>query len=121
MNKVTLKVIGYTHWGNNKYPRITLCDLYDESDIVDAAVSDLKKNNYHWDGLYHQNGTAGVPVINIGSGASFMCSCRRWGEIMACAYPEEIDNEDGLGYCAWAWGPYSEDSIKTPLIENVLL
>ena len=40
---------------------------------------------------------------------------REWASIMADAYPDEIDNSDGFGYCCkWAWIPPVDEEMVVP-------
>ena len=53
-----------------------------------------------YDGYYSVEGI-GVPIFD--NGMVYQCTQRNWGGIMVMAYPEEIDDSDGMGYTTWAW------------------
>ena len=100
-----MKIVGWTEWddpqdkemfpigGENKWEEVEAVEL--------LIAKELKAHGYKFTGSYHQNGDYGVPIFD--NGEVFQCSQRVWGSIMAAAYPDEIDNSDGLGYTAWAW------------------
>lgn len=73
----------------------------DVARVKNMISDELRLNGFKFDGRYHQHGETGVPVFD--NHKTFQCSLRTWGEIMAKAYPEEIDNSDGHGYLVWAW------------------
>lgn len=93
-----MKVTGWTDWENPRYEELS-SELYDEAKEV--VIFELRKQGYKFTGGYHQLGDSGVPIID--DKYRFECSQRAWGAIMAKAYPEEIDDTDGYGYCTWAW------------------
>lgn len=72
-----------------------------EEEIEKAVIEELRAHNYHFPGYYHQNADFGSPIID--DKYIFCTTQRRWGGIMAKAFPEEIDNSDGMGYLEWAW------------------
>ena len=78
--------------------------------VEEAITNELRNNGYKFTGDYHQNGNFGVPILD--NGKVYQCSQRCWGEIMVKAYPDEIDNSDGMGYCKWAWDEPEE--MKLP-------
>lgn len=102
-----MKIVGWTEWDNPKYKEIfpigSKCTEAEIEDVRKVIAEELKTNGYKFTGDYHQNGDFGVPVFD--NGEVFQCSQRMWGDIMAQAYPEEIDNSDGYGYIEWAWFP----------------
>lgn len=95
---------------NDDYEVNNYIDYYERMKIVADA---LKENGYHFSGEVHQNYKHGVPLLNDGTVLYF--TFREWGRIMAMAYPDEIDNSDGMGYCAWAWNSdWQIDEEKLP-------
>ena len=44
-----------------------------------------------------------------------MCFHENMGDIMAEAFPNEIDNSDGLGYVMWSWYNSETQDCKTKL------
>lgn len=114
-----MKTVGWTEWDNPRYrDMFSIGKVYTQSEIdtVKSIVAEeLRSKGYKFTGSYHQDGDFGVPVFDTGE--VFQCSQRTWGSIMADAYPNEIDNSDGLGYTVWAWIP--PEPMKTPAsIEN---
>jgi len=90
-----LKIIGWSEWRFGAREATT--DHHRE-----LAIQEMRKNNYHWTGEYHQNGEGGVPVFN--DGTRLQLSFRGWGSLMADAYPEEVaDIEPKWAYCKYAW------------------
>jgi hypothetical protein len=93
-----MKVTGWTWWENHEY-----LDL-DEAKYAEAyahVADEMRKQGYKFTGNYHQNGDFGVPIID--DIWLFQVSQRTWGNLMVTAYPDEIDDSDGYGYCQWAW------------------
>ena len=109
-----MKIIGWTWWGNPDYEKVHESEMtYDDfKKRRDAVAAELKKMNYKFTGGYHQNGDYGVPIFD--DGVVLQCSQREWGGIMAKAYPEEIDNSDGMGYCVWAWISPDHKPLQIP-------
>ena len=100
-----MKIIGWTSWGNPKYTKtsdlgggLSWAQICEKEAII---VSEIVRNGYKFDGEYHQNGEFGVPVFD--DGTVYEVSKRVWGDIIARAYPKEINNSDGMGYCIGAW------------------
>lgn len=94
-----MKVTSWTDWDDERYSEDIPSDMYEEA--RDAVAAALRENGYKFDGYYHQGGAHGVPVLD--GKWKYTCSFRMWGSMMVRAYPDEIDNSDGLGYCEWAW------------------
>lgn len=103
-----MKIIGWTNWDSSCYDIINHRNNKIE-EAIELTINELRKNNYKFTGDYHQNGDYGVPIFD--NGAILKCSQREWGRIMASAYPNEIDDSDGLGYCTWAWLPPEPMSV----------
>lgn len=93
-----MKVTKWTYFGNC-YSVISCWNLL-HTDSIDvsiadslyknarqAVIEDIRNNNYHFSGEYHQNGDFGCPIID--DEYSFEVSQREWGSIMADAYPDE--------------------------------
>lgn len=114
-----LKVIGWADYDDlgEKYKEYTSDSLKECDYVMELIAQELRKHNYHWNGEYHQNGPGGAPVLS--NGTQVQCTFRTWGGIMALAYPDEIDDSDGLGYCDWAWYAPWQKNI-TPKEEDIL-
>lgn len=100
-----MKITGWTYWDNPDYKEMFSvdepCTAMDEFNVKYLISGELRKNGYKFTGGYHQNGEFGVPIID--NKWLYQCSQRVWGGIMAMAYPDEIDDSDGMGYVEWAW------------------
>lgn len=84
------------------------------TEAYNAVIKELRENCYHFTGNAHQNEDYGTPIIDD---KYILClSQRSWGALMADAFPNEIDNSEGLGYIKWAWTvpEGEEDKIKCP-------
>ena len=66
-------------------------------EVEKIIAEEIRKCGYKFTGSYHQDGDYGVPIID--DTWLYQCTCREWGGIIADAYPDEIDNSDGYGYC----------------------
>lgn len=115
-----MKIIGWTNYDNPQYKEMfPIGGSYtkDEIDEVRNVIAEeLRDRGYRFTGSYHQNGDYGVPIFD--NGMIFTCSQRMWGGIMAMAYPDEIDNSDGLGYCDWAWIQPNNQKVVVPCEED---
>lgn len=87
---MTIKVIGWTHNDNDKYPAMEL----DSVEVRDAIVSDIRANGYEFNGQDHQYHDSCTPVLN--NGKRVCCSQRQWGGLMA--YAHNVDDWDGNAY-----------------------
>lgn len=106
-----MKIIGWTDWhfygfseehdANYEYKEMEPKTIAEMKEIETIIAQELCNKGYKFDGNYHQNGDFGVPIFDTGE--VYQCTFRGWGRIMAQAYPDEIDNSDGMGYCDWAW------------------
>ena len=118
-----MKVTKWTYFGNG-LPIICNWEVVHTADIPheyyervrQAVVEELRNNNYHFSGDYHQNGDFGCPIID--NKYSFEVSVREWGDIMAEAYPnEDYTIYDSKGedcrYLKWAFTS-SENEVITP-------
>jgi len=97
-----MKITGWTHWQNDYEDIFDSVDTFTEEfkcKIYNLVAQELKKNGYKFTGTHHQKCETGSPIID--GKYTLRCSRRGWGEIMRMAY--DIPNEDGLGYCVWAW------------------
>ena len=94
-----MKVTRWTDWDDDRYSEDIPSDKLEEA--RDAVAKALRDNGYKFDGYYHQGGDCGVPVLD--ETYKYTCSFRMWGQMMVRAYPDEIIDDDGLGYCDWAW------------------
>ena len=114
-----MKIIGWTEWDNPKYKEMfSLGEKIDWNKlekVKEIIAKELRDKGYKFAGDYHQNGY-GVPVFD--DGTVYQCTQRGWGGIMADAYPNEIDNSDGYGYCQWAWSPPEGQKSILPAIED---
>ena len=111
-----MKITGWTYWDNPEYQEIFSTEeaSWDNVNKVKQLIADeLRKCGFKFNGYYHQDGEHGVPVID--DKWVYQCSCRTWGGIMAMAYPEEIEDDDGFGYMTWAWLPPSQEEMVVPL------
>lgn len=99
-----MKIIGWTDWDDPKYEEMRFSSLKEEHDDVGKIIAaELRSKGYKFTGDYHQDGEFGVPVFD--NGKKYCTFKRDWGDIMAMAYPDEIDNSEGYGYLKWAWIP----------------
>lgn len=106
-----MKIVKWDKFDSEKYKPFETIEEIKQARML--IINELRDNGYHFSGYYHQNGEHGSPVFD--NGKQYRTSLRVWGEIMADAYPEEIDNSEGMGYCIWAWDMYDVDSlIKYP-------
>ena len=77
----------------------------DRDALRHVIVAEIRRRGYRFNGVYHQQGEFGRPIIN--DKYVVMYSQRSWGGIIAEAL--QIDNSDGMAYCDWAWGnPHGE-------------
>lgn len=65
----------------------------------DAVVAEMKKHNLKFSGFSYQEQEFCVPVLD--DTWVLLLSLRTWGELMSEVL--NLDNSDGLSYCAWAW------------------
>ena len=101
-----MKIIGWTDWQvkediNSKYEAMNPKTWADTEEIEKIIADELRDKGYKFTGDYHQNGDFGVPIFD--NDMVYQCTQRSWGGIMLMAYPDEIDDTDGLGYTDWAW------------------
>lgn len=112
-----MKVIGWTSWQfedafDREYPVFHSKTLEEEQQIEKIIAQELRDKGYKFTGSTHQNSEFGVPILDNGMVCQY--SQRGWGGVMVQAYPEEINNSDGFGYCKWAWvAPEEEILPKT--------
>lgn len=105
-----MKISKWSEWNPEKYK-----DFENESErekATEILIGNIRENRYHFNGYYHQYGGHGAPVFDNGMQLRF--TFRGWGEIMAKAYPDEVNNNDGFGYCAWAWMSADKKLLKYP-------
>lgn len=105
-----MKIVKWDEWNTNKYEDFK--KIKERECAIKILINNIRENQYHFDGYYHQNGEHGAPVFNNGKQLRF--TFRGWGKIMAESYPDEIDNTDGFGYCDWAWVSADEKLLKYP-------
>ena len=101
-----MKITGWTWYDNPEYKDMSPVGgpfpfENNWGDIKEMIAKEMRSKGYKFTGDYHQNGDFGAPVFN--NEWKFEVSQRVWGHIMVMAYPDEIDNSDGYGYCKWAW------------------
>lgn len=116
-----MKVTGWTWWENPDYKDLSLIgssppfeDRWDEA--KELIAKEIRDRGYKFTGGYHQNGDFGAPIID--NEWLFMASQRAWGHMMVRAYPDEIDDSDGYGYCKWAWIVPEGEEMITPKEED---
>lgn len=114
-----MRITGWTEWDNPAYKEAYPIGMdsgfpYEISAVRKLISEELRNKGYKFTGSYHQEGDFGVPIID----GEWLCqfTCRSWGDIMAMAYPEEIDDSDGLGYVVWAWIP--PDSCHSMIVPS---
>lgn len=94
-------------------------EIYEINKLIDecykTVLECVKNNKYHFTGDDHQNADWGVPVLD--NKYKLCIGQRSWGELIACAFPDEIDNSEGCGYTKWAWSTPEgeEDKVKIPI------
>lgn len=93
-----MKIIQWCEYDDEKYEDLTGEERFEAEDII---IKELRENGYHFSGYYHQYGAHGAPVFD--NGKQYHTTFRGWGGIMTRAYPDEIDDTDGMGYAEWAW------------------
>lgn len=112
-----MKVTGWTDWYVSTYEEVPN-DLFCEA--KEAVIDEMRERGYKFSGVYHQNGEFGTPIID--GQYLFLCSQRTWGDIMAKAYPDEINDSDGRGYVVWAWNkPDGADMVVPGEVLNETL
>lgn len=118
-----MKIVGWTEFDNSQYEDMfpiggsyTMEEVDEAKDII---AKELRDKGYKFNGYYHQDGDYGVPIFE--NGEAFRCTFRTWGGIMARAYPDEIDNSDGLGYCDWAWDIPENQKMVVPCEEDYII
>lgn len=100
-----MKITGWTNFETNKYedvfgipgnPRLT---KKQEEEVENIIVAEMKNKGYKFNGIYHQQGDFGCPVID--NKYIYAVSMRKWGNLMAkvCDLPDD----DKLAYVTWAW------------------
>ena len=88
-----MKIIGWTSFENREIPELYPDEerptAEDINNVETIIADELRKRGYKFSGDYHQGGEYGCPVFDCGKlyGVSF----RRWGAIMAKAYPELVN------------------------------
>lgn len=113
--KKTLKVSGWTFWGDDRFPDYSPATIQEMNEAMVAVAKEIRKSGYHITGFLHQSEyETCVPIIS-GKGR-LECSFRKWGEIMAVAYPEEVGVR---GYQVWAWSAPSGIPVSTPFAKEV--
>ena len=101
-----MKVTGWTTFENNDYFDLNDATEDEFQKMWQTVIDELKTKGYKINGFQHQNGYA--PVID--DKWIFTVSFRTWGALMREAY--DLPNEDGMGYCLWAWGcPKNEVAV----------
>ena len=112
-----MKIIGWTDWDNQEYEEMFPLGgkhtWRDKEEVERIIAEELRSKGYKFTGDYHQNGDHGAPVFD--NGKIYKGFQREWASIMADAYPDEIDNSDGFGYCCkWAWIPPVDEEMVVP-------
>lgn len=93
-----MKIVKWCEY-DEKYDDLTGEERLEAEKIM---IEEIKENDYHFSGFYHQNGAHGSPLFD--NGKQYHATIKGWGALMAIAYPDEIDDSDGTGYLEWAWG-----------------
>lgn len=111
-----MQITGWTNWfDDNRYSELPQTEALDV-EVRALIARELRDHDYKFTGDYHQHGDFGVPIID---GAwLYKCSQRKWGGIMADAYPDKIDNTDGYGYLQWAWDKPDGEIMVVPNKED---
>lgn len=104
-----MKITGWTDADNHKYINIDESGFeFDELELRDLIVQELRAHGYKFTGEYHQYGRYGLPIID--GKYTVMYSQRMWGGIMEEAYP--LHPGDRMAYCYWAWDvPEGEEQV----------
>ena len=103
-----MKIIGWDKYNPEKYEAIDDNDRHEAKNLI---INELRKNNYHFNGFYHQQGEKGCPIFD--NGKQYRTTLRAWGAIMAAAFPNE--KYDCIwDYCTWAWNNADETLVKYP-------
>lgn len=108
-----MKVTGWTSWNNNYEDVLDSVENFTEEfryKVYNVVANELKDKGYKFSGSHHQRCETGCPIID--DKYTLKCSMRGWGEIMRIAY--DIPNEDGMGYCAWAWCTPNGETVVLP-------
>mgnify|MGYP005758751113 FL=1 len=93
-----MKIVEWGMYDSERYEDV----LGEERALAEnIIIQEMRENDYHFNGYYHQNGQHGTPIFD--NGKQYHATLRGWGAIMARAYPNEIDDSDGMGYTEWAW------------------
>lgn len=112
-----MKVTGWTWYENPDYADMNPIGgpfpfEHCMEEVKEVIATELRNKGYKFTGDYHQNGDFGAPIID--NKWIFMTSQRSWGHMMVRAYPDEIYNDDGLGYCKWAWSAPEDMVLPKP-------
>lgn len=83
--------------------------IEDSKKAEDLVIKTIRKNKYKFSGFEHQYCNKCCPVFE--NDEYFICSQRKWGEIMAKAW--NIEDSKNMAYTAFAWN-YIEDDKKFP-------
>lgn len=130
-----MKVTRWTCFGSG-LPIISCWKVLHSADIPlecyegvrQSVIRELRDNNYHFSGDYHQNGDFGCPIID--DKYSFEVSEREWGAIMAEAYPNEdyaiydkraTEQNESFGtfrYLKWAFTS-GDSEVVTPYTKRI--
>ena len=92
-----MKVTGWTDFSNNDYSDSYDATIDEFQEMRQTVINEIRDKGYKISGYHHQNGYA--PVID--NKWIFTVSFRAWGRIMQEAW--DLPNDDGMGYCIWAW------------------
>lgn len=103
-----MKVTGWTDFEDDRYLDLNEATEEEFEEMYNTVVKEIKEKGYKINGFRHQNGYA--PVID--NKFLFTVSFRMWGGIMQKAY--DLPNEDGLGYCLWAWTVPKDETEVLP-------
>ena len=103
-----MKVTGWTTFSDDRYIDETEMTEDEYQEARKTVIEEVRNKGYKFNGYYHQNGYA--PVID--DKYIFTCTYRGWGMIMQEAY--DLPNEDGFGYCIWAWSAPNDETIILP-------
>lgn len=106
-----MKVVKWTEWEDKHNYDLSSSEDIEKYSV--AVIRELREKGYHFDGHYHQNGEYGVPVLD--NGVHFQVSQRKWGSIMAKAFPEEFNNpDDPHNYVVWYLGGTEKNKFAFP-------
>ena len=107
-----MKITGWTDFWDVRFEDAAKAGVSEFREMREVIKKEIKEKGYKICGYSHQNGYA--PVID--NKWLFSVTFRSWGRIMQEAY--DLPDEDGFGYCIWAWSKPSGEKEVLPRREN---